>query len=131
MPTSSWPRSRSRSADLDRVADALERVVGVDEEDAVVGQRLRVGLEGLALVVEGHHPAVGVGAAHRDAEEPAGEHVRGGVAAADVGRAGGREPAVDALGAAQAELEDRRRRRAARHDPRRLGRDQRLEVDEC
>ena len=57
---SSCPRSRSRRADLDRVAHALERVVGVDEEDAVVGLGPRLGLEGLELGVEGHDPAVGV-----------------------------------------------------------------------
>jgi hypothetical protein len=39
-------------ADLDRVLHALQRVVGVDEEDAVVGQRLRVRLECLGLAVE-------------------------------------------------------------------------------
>ena len=35
-----WPQP---AADLDGVADAFERVVGVDQEDAVVGHRLGVG----------------------------------------------------------------------------------------
>ena len=63
---------------LDGVPDPLERVVGVDEEDAVARQRARVGHEGLELVVVEHHPGVGVGAARRDAVEPGRERVRGG-----------------------------------------------------
>ena len=41
MPTSSWPRARSSRPTVDRVAHALERVVGVDEERAVVGHAPR------------------------------------------------------------------------------------------
>ena len=36
-------------AGIDGVADAFERVVGVDEEDAVVGHGLGVGVEGFEL----------------------------------------------------------------------------------
>ena len=43
-------------------------------------------------------------ALHGDAEHLAGQHVGGGVGAADVGGAGSAEPPVGTLGAAQAEL---------------------------
>ena len=111
------------------VANAFERVVGVDQEDAVVGLRAGPGQEGLGLVVEGHHPAVRVGAAHRQPQQPARERVRGRVGAAHEGRARRRQPAVDTLRAPQPELDHLV---AARGEPhaRRLGRDQRLEVDE-
>ena len=50
---------------------------------------------------------MGVGASDRDAEQPAGQHVGRRRAAADVGRAAGRQAAVDPLGPAQAELQHR------------------------
>ena len=81
------PLARSSRPTVDRVAHALERVVGVDEEHAVVGHRLGVRAERLELVAVEHHPAVRVRAAHRDAEQLAGEHVRRRRAAADVRRA--------------------------------------------
>ena len=74
---------------------ALERVVGIDQEDAIVGHRLGVGAKRLQFVVETHDPTMGVGAFDGDAEEPAGQHVGGGVAAADVCGPAGRQRAVD------------------------------------
>ena len=75
MPISSCPRRRSSRPDLDRPPHAFQRVVGIDEEDAIVGHRLGVGPEGLHLVVEAHDPAMGVGALDGDAEQPAGQDV--------------------------------------------------------
>ncbi len=118
-----------RAAHLDRVAHAVEGVVGVDQEDAVVGHRAGVGLERGALAVVEHHPRVRVGALDGDAVELAGQHVRGGRAAADVRGARRRQPAVEALGAAQAELEHRLSPGGVA-DPGRLAGDQGLEVDD-
>ena len=56
-------------------------VVGVHQQEAALGIEAGVGAEGLKLVVEAHDPGVGVGAAHRDAEELAGQHVRRGMSA--------------------------------------------------
>ena len=113
---------------LDGVAHAVERVVGVDQQHAVVGQGPGEGLEGRRLALERHHPRVGVGAAHGDAEQLPGQHVRGGRAAPHVGRPGGRQRAVEALGPPQPELQDGL---VAGGDgqPRGLGGDQALEVD--
>ena len=95
------------AADLHRVAHTLERVVGVHQEHAVVGHYPRVCAEGLALVVEGHHPAMGMSPAQGDSEELAGEDVGGRGTSPDVGGAARGERAVDALGAAQSELQYR------------------------
>ena len=115
------------AADLDRLAHALQRVVRIDQEHAVVGHGLGVGPEGLQLVVEAHDPTVGVGPAHGNPVELAGQHVGGGRAAADVGRPAGRHSAVDALGAAKPELQHRLA--PGRHDHAgRLGRHERLEI---
>ena len=116
-------------ADGDRVPHALERVVGVDQEDAVVGHYAGILAKGGQLVVMAHDPTVGVRAADGDAEDLAGQDVRGGVAAADVGRPAGREGAVDALGPPQAEFQHRLAA-GRQHQPRGLGGDQRLEVDD-
>ena len=117
-------------AHLDGVAHPLERVVGVDQEHAVVRHRLGVALEGLQLGVERHHPAVGVRAlapgcrrACRPARSTSPSHPP------DVGGPAGGEPAVDPLRPPQAELQHRSspRRQA---QARRLGGDQRLEIDQ-
>ena len=112
------------------MTDALQRVVGVDEEDAVVGQGFGVGGEGLGLVRERHHPAVRVGALDRNPEAHPGEHVRGRGAATDVRGATGSERTVGALGPAQAEFEDGLPLRGDRH-ARGLGRDEGVEVDQA
>ena len=72
---------------------------------------------------------MGVGAFDGDAEEFAGQDVAGGVHAADVCGAGGGECAVDALGAAEAELEDGIASGGVA-DAGGLGGDQGLEVDD-
>ncbi len=115
--------------DLRRAAHAGQGVVGVDEEDAVVGLGPGPRLERLLLGVEGHHPAVGVGAPDRDAEQPPGEDVRGGGRPPHVRRARGGEAAVGPLRPAQAEVDHLVSAGGEAH-PRRLGRDERLEVDE-
>src|SRR5437868_2600257 len=107
--------------DLYGVADALDGVVGIDQENAVVGHRLRVRAERFNLAVEAHDPAMRVRAFDGNAEEFSSQHVAGCDAAADVGGATGAHRAVDALRAAQAELDDRLpSRRLA--DARRFGR---------
>ena len=87
--------------------NALEGVVGVDQEDAVVGHGSGVLLEGRCLVIEGHHPAVCVGAVHGDAEQLAGQDVGGRVASSDVGGPAGGQRAIDTLSASQPELQHR------------------------
>ena len=129
MPPSLWPRLPQLPSDLDRMGHAVERVEGVDQEDAVARARRRVLFERFHLAREGHHPAVRVRALHRDSEHPAGENVGGGAAAADVGGPARGEGAVDALGAAQAELHHRIAL-GRDTDAGRLGRDQGLEVDD-
>ena len=127
MPTISLPCERSQRPASIACVDPVERAVGVDEEHAVRGERARVREERLALVAVEHDPAVRVRAAHRDPVEPAGERVRGRVAAADVGGPARGEAAVDPLGAAQPELDHRLAARGEA-DAGRLRRDERLEV---
>ena len=127
MPARRCPSPCEPPPHLDGVANPLERVVGVDEQDGVGGHRTRVGAEGLQLVVEEHDPAVGVRALHRDAVQLAGEHVGGPGHPAHVGRAGRRQGAVDPLGAPQPEL-DHRLPPGREHRARRLGGDEGLEV---
>ncbi len=70
---------------------------------------------------------MGVRAADGNLEQPAGQHVAGRRAAADVGRAAGRDAAVDALCSSQPELQHRLAG-GGLADACRLGRDQRLKV---
>jgi hypothetical protein len=118
------PALAQRQTHRDRVAHAVERVVRVDEQGDVVGQRPRVGLERLALVFERHHPAVRVRAADRDAEALPGEHIRGRGAAADVRRPRGRQSPIRPLRAPQPEL-DHRIVAGGQADARGLGGDER------
>lgn len=91
---------------MDGVTDAFEGVVGVDEEDGVVGHGVGVGVEGLWLRVEAHDPAVGVGAFDRDTVFHASEDVGSGDASSEVGGATGAHSSVRSLGAAESEFED-------------------------
>ena len=70
-----------------------------------------------------------MGPADRDAEQAARQHVRGRVAAAEVGGPRRRQPAVGALRPPQPELHDRRAA-GGEHDVRRLGRRERRVVHE-
>jgi len=115
-------------ANFDRARSALNRVVGIDQKQTVVGQHFGVLFERFHLAVEGHHPTVGVRALHRNLEIGAGQHARGSDAAADIGSATRRVPAVDALRASQAELDHGIALRGV-DDAGRLRRDQRLEID--
>jgi hypothetical protein len=72
---------------------------------------------------------VSVRPAHRDAEQAAGQHVRGRVAAAEVGGSRRRQPAVRALRSTQPELHHRRPT-GGEDDVRRLGRRERRVVHE-
>ena len=87
------------------LAHALQRVVGIHQKHRVVGKRLGVGRKSLHLIRKRHHPAVGVGAAHRNAVALPGQHVAGGIGPAQVGRPAGPQAAIEALGAAQAKLQ--------------------------
>ena len=116
-------------ADLHGFARAFQAVVGIDQEDAVVGHGFGIRLKRLQLVAERHHPTVRVGAAHRNAEQLAGQHVGRGRTAADVGGAAGGQRAVDALRASQAELQHRVAARRQTH-ARGLRRDQGLKIDQ-
>ena len=108
---------------------ALDGVIGIDEQHAVIGHDLGIGLEGFQLGVKRHDPAMGMGACDGDAKELAREHVAGARAAAYVGGAAGRKGAVDALGAAQAKLKDRLAAGGDIHAGC-LGGDEGLEVDD-
>ena len=107
----------------------FQSVVGVHQKDAVIGHGLGIGLERFQIVIKDHHPAMRVRASDRNPEQLAGQHVRGRITAADIRGPAGCQTAVDALGAAQAELQDgfSAGRQA---DPSGFGRDQRLEVDQ-
>ena len=70
---------------------------------------------------------MGVSTFHGNAKLFAGQHIRCGGAATDIGRSAGGEPSVDPLCPSQSEFEHRFTARRATN-PRRLGRDQRLEV---
>ena len=116
-------------ADLHGFAHPFQAVVGIDQKHAVVGHGLGIRLKRLQLVPERHDPTVRVGAAHRNAEQLAGQHVGRGRAAADVRRAAGGQRAVDALCAAQAEFQHRVAVRCQTH-ARGLRGDQGLKIDQ-
>jgi len=91
---------------LDRVTDAVEGVVGVDEKDGVVGHGVGVSVEGFRLAVEAHDPAVGVGSFDRDAIFHPGEDVGSGDAPSEVGGAARAHSSVGSLGAPESEFEN-------------------------
>ncbi len=113
-------------AHRDGVLQALGYVVGINQQHAVRGEFLGVGAECLQLVVEGHDPGMGMGAGNGKVELASGKHVGGAGAAAHDGRAAGAHAARFALGAAQAELGNRRFGRQAHAC--RLGGRKRFEV---
>ena len=103
-------------------------VVGIDEEDGIVGVRLGILLECRVFVVIVHDPAVRHRAADGDAEELTREHRRRRGRAADVGGACAVDGGVDVVCAACAEVGNDAP--ACRpHDAARLRRDERLVVD--
>ena len=115
--------------DLYRIGDAaFQSVVGVHEKEAVVGIDLRIRLERFELGGEGHHPAMGMGARHCDAEHFAREHVGCRTAPADVRGARAVGTRVGTLRAAQPELQDLGVR--AGGEPCRRGRDEGLMIDD-
>ena len=84
-------------------------------------------LEGLPLVVVGLHVAVGLGAHHRDPPAPPRLHQRGARSTREVGAARQRHRCVQAVGPPGAEVDDHPAR-SSLDDPRRLGGDQRVDV---
>ena len=85
---------------------ALQRVVRVDQENAVIRKRARIRAKSLKFGAKRLDPAVGVRAFCRHAEQGCAEHIRGGVGASDIGGAAGAQGAIGSLGAAQAEFDD-------------------------
>src|SRR5207248_1601867 len=92
--------------DLDCTADAVERVVGVYEEDAIIRQRSGIILKCLALAFEEHDPTVRLRAAHGNAVALAREQIRCPRATADVSSTRRTQTSVYTLSAAQTELDD-------------------------
>src|SRR5262245_5337092 len=56
------------AADLSCAPDAFQRIVGVNEKNAVVGQGPGVSVEGFQLRIERHDPTMRVCTKHRNAE---------------------------------------------------------------
>ena len=84
---------------------ALERVVGVDEQNGIRRVQLAVALEGLIFAVEHLHPRMGHRAAREHAVELIGDRAGRSVAAADVGSARAEDSSLRALRPAGAELQ--------------------------
>ena len=104
--------------DAHRRADTFQRVVGVDDKDAVVRHGGGVGLEGFLLGVERHDPAVRMRPLDRDSIPHSRQDIRTGRTAADVRRTARRHRAVDSLRATKAEV--RAYRMAVAHHQRRV-----------
>ena len=121
------PRPQT-SPHLDRVPHAFERVVGVDQEHAVVRHRLGIRLEGRELVTERHHPGMRMGSLDGNAIPATRRHVRRPHATTDERRPARRETAVRPLRPPEPEIQHRFPARRLAH-PGRLRRDQGLEVD--
>ena len=118
----------------DRVAHAVERVVGVDEHHGVLGEVLHEGAERLLLAGERHHVGVGHRPHRPQAVAHRGGDVGGAAAARDRRGASDLHRGVDAVVAARREVEHplagpRLAAAGGKHDPGRLGGDHRLEVD--
>src|SRR5207249_11454759 len=92
--------------DRDCPVDAVGRVVGVYEEDAIIRQCPGVILKCLALTFEEHDPTVRLRAAHRNAEALAREQIRCPRATADISSTRRTQTSVHTLSAAQTELDD-------------------------
>src|SRR6266853_3372441 len=80
---------------------AIDRVVGVYQEDTVVRQRLCINLKCLALLFEKHNPTVRLRAAHGNFVALASLQVRRAGAAADESRARRAQTPVNSLCATQ------------------------------
>ena len=82
----------------------VEDVVGVDEQDRVVGVEFSEMFESRVFVVVVHYPAVGHGAADGNSEHLSREDGRGAVCSADVGGARAVDGGVDVVRAARSEV---------------------------
>ena len=91
----------------DRPTYAVERVVGVHQEDAVVRQCSGVSLKCFALVFKKHDPTVRLRAAHRNAVVLTREQVRCSRASTDVSSTRRAQTAVHSLSSAQSKLDHR------------------------
>src|SRR6266516_1394607 len=91
---------------IDRVAHALEGIIGVHQEDAVVRHRFGIRFKRLALTFEEHDPTVRLRSAHWNSEPFAGSQIRRTRAAAYLSRSCRGQTAINALCAAQTKLDD-------------------------
>ena len=99
------PGNEDLPGDPDRVGDArLEDVVGVHEQDRVVGIELRKPLERGVLVVVIHDPAVGHRPADGDAEYLSRQQRGGAGGPADVRRPGAVDGGIHVMGSPRAEV---------------------------
>ena len=108
------------------MAHALERIIGVDQEDRL-GVERRERPERLHLVLRRLNEAVRHGARHGHAVDLAGERVRGRCHAGDVERPRRLDRCVDAVHAARAEV-DHAAARGRRYDACGLGGENRLQM---
>src|SRR5215472_1549700 len=116
-------------SNFNSMANAVQRIVSVDEKNAVVGHRSRVGIEGFQLAFERHYPAVRESPRNRNSVQLSRQHVGCAGAAADISGPAGGKAAIHALGAAQTKFDHRLAlRREA--DTRAFGGDEGLEVEE-
>lgn len=116
-------------SDFDRIANALEGVVGIDKKDTVVGHYRGIGFKGFELGIERHDPAMSVGSADRNTVFFSCQYVARRRAATDIRSAACRQPTVGSLGPSQAKLQHGILASDSTH-ARRFGCDQGLEVDD-
>ncbi len=109
------------------MAHAIERVIGVHEENAVVWHRSGVCLKRFALALEKHDPTVRLCSAHWNSEPLTGLQVRRARAAADASRTCRGQTAINSLRATQTEFDDGIIF-SGQTNARRFGRDETLEI---
>ena len=114
-------------ARLDCPPHAFQGVVRINKKYGIVRHHARVAFKCVGFGIEGHHPAVGMRAAHGNAKQFSCQHVRGCAAAADVSGPAGGKCTVSSLGSPQAEFDDGIAHSGSAN-PRSLSGDQRLEV---
>src|SRR5215469_5524468 len=86
---------------------AVDRVIGVHQENTIVRHRPRVRLKCFGFGFEEHDPAMRLRAAHRNSKSLAGLQIRGPCTASDESCTGRAQTAVNTLGATQAKFDYR------------------------
>src|SRR6266403_4442105 len=115
--------------DFDRSAHAIDRVIGVHQEHAIVGQCSCISFKRLPLAFEKHDPTVRLRSAGRNPVVLARLQIRRAGTAADVGRTGSRQTAINSLGATQTKF-DYRVIFSSKTDACRLRRNETLEIQD-